>query len=341
MVFRLTLPERILHRFHLLPTPIMDAFAGVLFGRALVIAVRRGLFDVLASVPLNEEQIASVARLHPDALRLLLDSCVIGGYLTRKRGAYRVTAEGRKWLCKESPDSLVNLVAYFESLHGRWMNLETSLETGSPPRPYYASFGEEDWQTYVLGMRDLARLLLPHVIEKITPGSEACSLLDIGGSHGLYAIECCRRRPNLHATIMDFAPALACAAVLVRQSAVADRVELQAGDFLVEPLPPEQDIVLMFNIIHGLSEADNRSLLARALAALRPGGKIFILDQMRDERTFASDLARFIPLMVGLNLLHEIGGKVFSLREVTSWCRGRRVRHLKLRLPGVSLVEVS
>jgi SAM-dependent methyltransferase len=340
MVLRLTLFERILHRLHLLPTPIMDAFAGVLFGRALVIAVRRGLFDALVAGPLTEQQISSSTRLHPHALRLLLDACVVGGYLAREESTYRITSEGKKWFSKDSPECLVNLIAYFESLHGRWMNLESSLENGGPPRPYYEAFSEEEWRTYALGMRDLARLLLPHVISTITPASEARALLDLGGSHGLYAIECCRRRPHLRAIVMDFAPALVHAAALARESAVAERVELLAGNFLAEPLPPEQDVVLMFNIIHGLREVENRALIARALAALRPGGRLFILDQMRDEKTHASDLARFIPLMVGLNLLNEIGGTAYSVEEVKSWCEGRRVKKVKLRLPGVMLLEV-
>jgi SAM-dependent methyltransferase len=340
MILRFTLLERILRRLHLLPTPVMDAFANVLFGRALVIAVRRGLFDLLAAGAMTGAQISAAARLHPQALHLLLDSCVVCGYLSCRQGSYHLTAEGRKWLCRDSPDSLVNLLAYFELLHRHWADLEISLEQGAPQHPYFEIFTDDDWRVYVLGMRDLARLLLPHVTTKIVPGSNARHLLDIGGSHGLYALECCRRRPDLHATIMDFAPALAHASIFARQAGMEERVRLHAGDFLIEPLPPGQDVVLMFNIIHGLSREENRSLVARALAVLRPGGKLFILDQMREENGPASDLAAFIPLMVGLNLLNEVGGTTYSVREVKSWCDGRRVREVKLRLPGVVLVEV-
>jgi SAM-dependent methyltransferase len=340
MVFPLTYLERLYHRLHLLPTPIMDSFAGVLFGRAMVIAVRRGLFDALIPGPLNAEQLASVTRLHPRALRLVLDSCVVAGYLSRRKGAYRLSPEGRKWLCKDSPDSLVNLIEYFETLHDRWARLETSLDKGAPPRPYYEGFTEDDWRIYVLGMNDLARLLLPHVIRKIVPGSGARNLLDIGGSHGLYAIECCRRRPDLRATIMDFAPALVYASTFVRESGVAERVGFHPGNFMTESLPPGQDCVLMFNIIHGLSPGENRTLLRRALKVLRPGGKLFILDQIRSKGRSTSRLATFLPLMVGLNLVSEIGGTTYSIGEITEWCGEYPVRHWTLRLPGVTLVEI-
>jgi hypothetical protein len=340
MILRFTFLERILHRLHFLPAPIVDTFANVLFGRALAIAVRRGLFDALARGPMDADQISALTRLHPHALRLLLDACIVAGYLGRREGVYRLSVDGRKWLCSDSPDSLVNLIAYFETLHVRWGDLEASLDHGAPGRPYYEAFNENDWRTYVLGMRDLARFLLPHVIGKITPGPEARTLLDIGGSHGLFAIECCRRRTDLRATIMDFAPALELASSFARESGVAERLELKAGDFRTALLPPGQDVALLFNIIHGLSDVENRLLMNRVLEAVRPGGKLFILDQIRDNRSPVSHLARFIPLMVGLNLLNEIGGTAYALDDIRRWCGGRRVTKANLRLPGVSLVEV-
>lgn len=319
----------------------MDAFANVLFGRTLAIAVRRGVFEALAHGPMTEEHIGSATHLHPRALNLLLTSCVTGGYLDRRGDAYHLTAEGSKWLRKDSPESLVNLIAYFELLHAHWADLETSLQSGVPPRLYYEVFTGEEWRIYVLGMRDLARMLLPHVIGHILPGKEARTLLDIGGSHGLFSIECCRRRPALHATIMDFPPALEHASRFIQEAGVAGRVDVRGGNFLMEPLPPEQDVVLMFNIIHGLSEAENRALVGRALAALRPGGKLFILDQMREENSRASSLARFIPLMVGVNLLNEVGGTTYSVGQVRAWCGSRQIKRVRLRMPGVVLMEIS
>ncbi len=49
MILKLTFLERLLHRLHILPTPIMDAFGGIIFGRVLTIAVRRGLFEAVAT----------------------------------------------------------------------------------------------------------------------------------------------------------------------------------------------------------------------------------------------------------------------------------------------------
>ena len=250
----------------------MDAFAGVLFGRALVIAVRRALFDGLASGPMTEEQIASHTRLNSRALRLLLDSCVVAGYLAYRKGAYHLAAEGTEMaLPRILPIPWCNLIAYFETLHARWAHLESSLEHGTPAHPYYEVFNEDDWRVYVLGMRDLARLFLPHVIEKILPGNAARNMLDIGGSHGLYSIRMLPPSPRVACEGCGFRPGPGtCVHVRCGNPACVGGSNYAPGNFLIDPLPPEQDVVLMFNIIHGLSPAENRALVARVAGGSPP-----------------------------------------------------------------------
>jgi ubiquinone/menaquinone biosynthesis C-methylase UbiE len=341
MIPKLTLLERLLQRFHFLPTPVMDAFGGVIFGRALMIGVRKGLFEELAGRSLTIEEIARESELSVSGTGLLVEAFAVGGYLKRVGGRYTVTAEGRKWLIKSSPSYLGNLIRYFETLYGRWSYMDYSVEHGHPPKPYFQMFGEEDWKTYVYGMRDLARLLIKDVMDKIVLPGNPRRLLDIGGSHSLYAMECCRKYPSLNAVVMDFENALQHAAAIVREAGMDGRVTLLAGDFTKVELPEEQDGILIFNIIHGSSEDDNKMLVSRSLRALKPGGKIYILDQMQ-EKSRRSGIAQFIPLMVGLNILNEIGGNTYSFEQVKRWCvDASAVKCLRLRLPGVTLVEVT
>ncbi len=82
-------------------------------------------------------------------------------------------------------------------------------------------------------------------------------------------------------------------------------------------------------------------LVVRSLCALKPGGKLYILDQMK-EKSRRSGIAQFVPLMVGLNILNEIGGNTYSFEQVKRWCvDASGVKRFRLRLPGVTLVEVT
>lgn len=340
MVIPLTPTERILHLLHLLPVPVMDSFAGVLFGRALAIAVRRGMFDAVAVKALSAPELCAETGLNEEGVTLLAESFVVGGYLLRKENRYIASAEARKWLVKGSPFYLGNFVRYVETLHERWQSLEYSLEHGKPGQPYYAEFTSADWEVYVHGMQDLARLIAAEVVPRITLAHGSRRLLDLGGSHGLYSIRCCQRYDRLEAIIVDFPEALQHTARIVRQHEMEGRISLLGGDFRTMILPGNLDAVLMFNIIHGLTEEENRVLISRVLNDLRPGGKLYILDQMRESRN-RSRLKQLIPLMVGLNLLNEVGGTSYGFEDVARWCaQARSVRRLRLRLPGVTLVEV-
>jgi len=339
MVLNLTLLERLLHRLHILPTPIMDAFGGVIFGRVLTIAVRRGVFEAVATHSLSVEEIARATQFHSKGVELIADAFVVGGYLKRVGEKYIISEEGKKWLLQSSPHYLGNLIHYFETLYSRWGSFEYSLEHGHPERSYFEVFTEKDWETYVYGMRDLAKLLLNEVKPKLILPNNPKSLLDIGGSHGLYAIECCRRYPTLHATVMDFELALRHTSEIVKAEGMSERISVLEGDFTKNELPPNQDCILMFNIIHGLSEEENQRLIAKSFDALNAGGRLFILDQMKEKKS-RSGLAEFLPLMVGLNLLNEIGGNVYAVDAVKGWCSGfSSVNKHTLRLPGVTLVE--
>jgi hypothetical protein len=336
----LSFTERLLHRFHLLPTPVMDAFGAVLFARALTVGLRRGMFESLEDRSLSLDELTGETGLSPEGVRLLAEAYVAGGYLQRRNGKYSVTAEAKKWLLKSSGTYLGDLMFYFDSLNTRLGGLEYSLEHGKPREPYYSSFTDADWETYVRGMANLARLLMPEVMRRIRIPGGGGHILDLGGSHALYSLECCRRFPGSTAVVMDFAPALHWAAVL-HEGGLGNRIFLSAGDILTAPLPAGQDAVFLFNVVHGFNEETNRNLIARASGALSRGGKLYILDQMTGYRR-RSILSQFIPLMVGLNLMNEIGGSAYPVPLIREWCaEAASFRVMPLRFPGVTLIEAA
>jgi hypothetical protein len=336
----LSFTERVLHRLHILPTPVMDAFGAVIFARALTVGLRRGMFESVARHPMAIEELSRNTGLGAGGVRLLADAFVAGGYVRCRKGMYSAGPEAKKWLVKDSPTYLGDLILYFDSLNSRLSGLDYSLEHGKPREPYYASFTDTDWETYVRAMANLARLLLPEVMRRIRIPESGGHVLDLGGSHALYARECCRTHADCSAVVMDFPPALRVAAATAG-TGPEERIRLVSGDILTSPLPGDQDAVFLFNIVHGFDEEQNRSLIARAAGSLRSGGRLYILDQMTGtgERSLIS---AFMPLMVGLNLMNEIGGSAYSLADIRTWCaEAATFRVMPLRFPGVTLIEAT
>src|ERR1700721_2556864 len=62
---------------------------------------------------------------------------------------------------------------------------------------------QEQWNVYERGQRSHAALMAKEVAWRLPVSRKATALLDVGGGHGLYSIELCRRHPRLYATILD------------------------------------------------------------------------------------------------------------------------------------------
>ena len=333
--------ERVAARLNLLPEALYDAFPAVLFGRVLVIASSLGLFDELDRRAQTPEEISRSLNLPLESAELMLSSLNAAGYLKKRRAVYSLAPQAAKWLVRSSPHSLANFLEYVELLHARWLTLEDSLRRGKPLKTYVETFGLDEWRIYTDGMMDLAKLILPRLLPKIELPEGARTLLDLGGSHGLYALELCRRYPLLRATITDFPAVLARTVALVEEYGLGHRVKLLPCNIIDASLrPAPHDVVLAFNIVHGFRPEANRALLSTIAAALFPGGLLLILDQFKNERSRGA--ARMLPMMVGVNLLNEIGGNVYDSAEVQGWCREAglvRVRYHRLSLPGVGLIS--
>ncbi len=287
-------------------------------------------------------EVAGALGLPGQSAGLLLSSLHAGGYLKKRGGCYSLSPQASKWLVRRSPSYLGNFLGYIELLQGRWMNLEESLRKGTAAKAYPSAFSPEEWRIYTDGMMDLAGLLMPAAMPLLSLPPGARSLLDLGGSHGLYSIELCTRYPGLSATIADLPPVLERTREIVAGHGLSDRITLLECDMTLSHFGVERhDAILMFNIVHGFRPDDNLTILAAARTALKNNGALFILDQFESERSHGEE--RLLPLMVGINLLNEAGGNVYRKETVLEWCSAAGLSPAgshRLSLPGVGLLKL-
>ena len=341
MILRMSLKERILFLLNRLPVPVLDAFVNVLYGRALTVCSSAGVFDLLQTSPQSSEEVAKKTGVSLRGTELLLQTMEAGGYVLRAGELYRNSRISERWLTKNSPHYIGALVRYFDTLFSRWQYLGDSVRAGKPPRAYFEYFTDEDWRIYTYGMMNLARILMPQVLGAISFPSSAHRLLDIGGSHGLYSIELCKRYPALEAEVIDLEKAVGIGKKIAEEYGMSDRVRHRAADFKKEELGRGYDVVLAFNIIHGLTPSENVFLLTKIAAALNGGGVVVIMDQLRHGKG-TSSLSQLIPAIVGLNLFNEIGGNAYTFLEIKEWCAAAGLvdcRLKNLRFPGVAVIR--
>ena len=251
MPLRLNAIERLIfHEGNLGPGPILDLY-GPLAAKSVLVALRLGLFEALASEPQRPEELAQ--RLGADArgLRLLLELLEALGYVRGRGSRFRNTATTTKWLLAESPTGIADLFEFFEEMQQRWDVLEGALRTGKPIRRSAEWFDAHpgSWDRYHAGLRAVARLGAPEIIARVRIPAGARKLLDLGGSHGCYSIAFCCRHPGLSAIVLDWAQARDVAEKTIAAEGMGERVSFLAADLWQDEYPGDCDIVLLFNLV--------------------------------------------------------------------------------------------
>lgn len=276
------LVERALIGAGMLPIGLTEGYAPA-YGRALAVAADLGVFDAIGQAERTAAEVAATCGTDVRATEKLLNLLSGMRYLTVREGRYCNERHVRRWLLSDAPDSARDMLR-MKLLEWRWIEqLDRFLRSGQPI-DVHGSMTPDDWDLYQRGMRAQANVAAPFLSRRIPVPKGSTRMLDVGGSHGYYSVALCRRHPGLSSVVLDLPDAVEHAAPLLAREEMGDRVSMRAGDALVDDLGSEEyDLVLMVNLVHHFDDATNRRLVARAAAALRPGGCLAIVELLRPE----------------------------------------------------------
>jgi SAM-dependent methyltransferase len=341
------LERLVLLRLNKGPAPMLDLFGAASF-ESVSLALELNLFEVLADVdaPLTAATLADRLDAHPDGIAMLCNFLVTEGYLAAAEDGYRLTSMTEKWLLTDSRTNMGPWLTFWNDLvFPFWeQELETAIREGEPSRSIYEWFDEEPdrWEIAQDGFQATASLLVDDVADAVTVSDDATHLIDIGGGHGLYTIELCRRHPTLMATIFDLRGAVEAISDEI-PTELTDRISTQAGDYRADDLGDGYDIALLFNVIHAHDPAENTALFKRVADALAPNGQIIVLDQW--EGSGRTPVSRAGLRFVALTYLTTLGATVYAHEEVTSWLREAGFTDIDRKsvgpLSGLALIEAT
>jgi acetylserotonin N-methyltransferase len=309
------------------PAPVLDLLTAFRSSAVMFAACSLGVFDQLASGPADLAGLARHLGANADALQRLLDTCVGLGLLARQGEEYSNTPVAQTYLTRGSPRRMTGYITYSDRvLWPMWGKLADAVREGSHrwkqafglDGPIFANFfrTEEDKREFLWGMHGFGLISSPHVVAAFDL-SGFKHLVDLGGATGHLAVAACRRYPGLRATLFDLPGVIPQAREsLAAETDVADRIDIVAGDFFVDPLP-SADLYAVGRIIHDWSEDKILRLLSAIVAALPVGGALLIV-----EKLLAPDRAgpRWAQLQ-SLNMLVCAEGKERTLAEYEALLR--------------------
>lgn len=277
------------------------------------VAVEAGLFQGLMAGPADPPALAGRLGLDARAVRIVLPVLAEVGIVEERDGAFALTAVGRDLLADPTSPRYIagGMALWLENLRAM-LRLPEVLATGRPVVPRGAAAEQEGIARFMAGMAARPREQVARAVDlALTRRPAARRVLDIGGGPGLYAREFLRRGVE-RVTLFDLPATVDYVAEAYRLKDVPG-LELARGDFLVDPLPAgPHDLVLLSNILHIYSPAQNLDLLRKAHGVLHPGGAVAVGDMVRGRSTRA---ARFAIVM----LLRTEAGDTYTEEEYREW----------------------
>jgi SAM-dependent methyltransferase len=300
------------------PSRIVDMASAYYKSCVLFSASDAGLFDCLDRLQTaTSDQVATECALSARGARLLLDAAVACELLIKEGDAYRNTDEATAFLVSTSPGYLGGAIRYNRDVYPAWGKLSEFAQTGTPVERPSLHLGDdtERTRTFVHSMHHRAMAIGRAVVPRI-PTANIHRALDVGGGPATYASMLAEANPVLTCTVIDLPPIAAVAEELLKERGMDDRVTLQPGDYHDCPFPGGQDLILFFGVLHQESPESILDLFRRAYDALKPGGRIYVLDMMTDEtRTQPAFSALFAVNMA----LTTQNGWVFSDTDLREW----------------------
>lgn len=290
------------------PERIFQLGLGFWASKVVLSAVELDVFTELAKRPATADELRVRLGLNARGTPDFLDALVALGMLERRDGVYHNTPETGLFLDKNKPSYAGGLLEMANArLYPFWGSLTEGLQTGRPQNEaktggdFFAALYQDDARLRQFAHAMTGISMGPAVaIAEQFPWQNYGTFVDVGTAEGNLPVQVALRHghmvgvgtdlPGLEPAFKDF----------VSAHGLSDRLRFQANDFIQEPLP-EADVIVMGHILHDWGLDEKRTLIQKAYAALPQGGALVIYDTVIDDDRSQNALG----LLMSLNMLIE------------------------------------
>lgn len=258
---------------------------------------RVGVPDLLERAAMTADELAAKTGTDPDAMARTLRAAVFAGYFNRGADG-RFTNNRMSRALLDAEGSARTFMLYFGSRSNQhaWADFGETLRGGK--NAFARVHGMSVWQwfdrhpeereTFANAMMGLTMMEAASVASTY-PFGQLGKLCDVGGGRGTQLSEILLHHPGLSGMLVDAPGVLESARRLLAERGVTDRVELVAGSFF-DAVPRGADAYLLKNVLHDWDDERARTILGNCRAAMTPGQRIIIVEQLvePDSETLAT-----------------------------------------------------
>jgi hypothetical protein len=320
------------------PERIIELGQGFWSSKALLSAVELRLFTALAAADggMTCETLRHCLGLHERGARDFFDALVALGLVRRdENGRYANTPETDLYLDRNKPTYVGGFLEMCNAtLYACWGGLSDALRTGraqngadaAERERFSALYADQARLTMFLKGMTGGSLPVAKAIAARFPWDEYRTLIDIGTAEGCLPVQVAAAYPHLTGGGFDLPPVGPVFEDYTRSHGLSDRLRFHPGDFLRDPLP-SADVLVMGRVLHNWDLATKKELLAKAHAALPAGGALLVYDRMIDDERRLNSAG----LLASLNMLVMTpGGFDYTGADCVAWMHEAGFREMRV-----------
>jgi precorrin-6B methylase 2 len=301
--------------------PIAWFTESILTASALIAAAKLGLWRALDNAPLDLATLARRLEVEPQGLEELTDALGAAGMLERRGDELALTPAAQTWFTPSGAADYSSLLLWWADLLPEMVHLDAAIRDNRS----FIGLWKKMEKNPAMGrhfsdfMLQSSKMLTGLLLKSAPLPDRELRILDIGGSHGLFSLELCRKYPRIKATIFDLSAALSNTEANIARYGLQERVNVVAGDFYEDALPGGYDIVMTLRFLHDHPEYKIRVLLDKIRDSLKPGGDYWAVTMLKD--TAYPQNALF-----SLLFYYEDGGRNLRYEQLHEWLNAARFR---------------
>ncbi|WP_078910475.1 methyltransferase [Streptomyces sp. NRRL S-87] len=295
------------------PFALLELAMGSMVTQALYAAAELRVAEALQAGPRAIEDLAAEVGADAEALGRVLRLLASQGVFTRQDDGLWALTPMADALRADHPVTMRDIcVLMGHPTHwDDWNGFLDAVRTGEPSLPKRRGMGAFEYlmqnpeygAVFIGGMGNMSATETAPVVAAYD-FSQFGTVLDFCGANGALLAGILNSAPETRGILSDPRVAGNGAAEFLASQGVADRVTLADGD-LFEPMPSGADAYVLKHIVHDWPEEQALQILRNVRAAIKPGGKLLLVEMVVPEEGDAPHSGKLVDLW----LLLLVGGK--------------------------------
>jgi 2-polyprenyl-3-methyl-5-hydroxy-6-metoxy-1,4-benzoquinol methylase len=280
------------------PALFFQAVHGLYQSYALKAAIELEIFTAIAEGAGTVDAIAERCQASPRGVRILCDYLTIIGFLTKQGDRYAATPDTAMFLNRQSPAYVGSAVEFLmsEPHIDSMRQLTETVRTGTT-NDRALQPDQLTWVTFARSMAPLMFMPAKMMADFLRVADAGpMRVLDIAAGHGRFGLAVAAANAGAEITAVDWAPVLEVAKENAAAAGVSARYRTIPGSALTVDLGSGYDLVLLPNFLHHFDEATCMTILTKMHGALKPGGRIAVLEFVPNEDRISPPMAATFSL---------------------------------------------